>query len=513
MPVSEKPNVLFIINHDVSRDWFGCYGAPIHTPHIDALADSGFVMGRHYCQYPLCGPSRGTIFTGCRPDTTQLYNNVEFYPGFRERVGPGSATLPEHFRNRGYHTQAVNNVMGVTGGKVMDDTRKPAHDTPSWSAPRWEPPSRELPNWLESRGRTSANLNNYALESSFAAIRRRVHVMRMQGKDPLLSSKRCSGPAVEMADVPDNAYQTGVQTDRIVQYLETYASGKREPFFLTAGYNTGHFPWVAPKKYWDLYEPESLILPKTSTVPAGAPDCAPNPAYTPAKGYTQDAYDHPWAPTPEQLLELRHAYFACQSFFDAQIGSMIAALERLGLRERTVVVVTTDHGLNMGEHGQWHKVTNYEPDHGVPLVLSSPGHAGNGRHIDAFTEHVDIYPTLCDLCGLGTPGHLEGTSFAPLLNNPERPWKRAAFGQVFRKPRESGAGFMGYTMRTKRYRFTRWENFDENREIAARELYDYERDPLETVNCADDPEHAGILAELESQMEAGWRGALPMEGE
>ena len=213
------------------------------------------------------------------------------------------------------------------------------------------------------------------------------------------------------------------------------------------------------------------------------------------------------------MLELRHGYFACVSFFDAQIGRMVEALDRLSLRERTIVVVMTDHGLSMGEHGHWHKVTNYEPDHGVPLFLSVPGYAGSGRHIDAFTEHVDLYPTLCDLCGLAKPDHLEGTSFAPLLNDPDRTWKSAAFGQVFRKPPETDARLMGYSMRTDRYRFTRWENLDRDREIVARELYDYERDPLETVNCADDPEYAGVLTDLESRMEAGWRGALPPETE
>ena len=520
MPTTHKPNVLFIINHDVSRDWFGCYGAPIHTPHIDSLASGGFAMGRHYCQYPLCGPSRGTIFSGCRPDTTQLYNNVEFYPGFRERVGTGSATLPEHFRTNGYRTQDVNNVMGVTTGKAMDDSRRTARDEPSWSAPGLELPPVERPAWAPAGAKTIRCLQHYALPASHAMVRRRAQVLRSQGKDPLKETKLLGGPAVEMADVPDSAYPTGKMTDQMVHFLEDCARSDSDPFFLTVGYDTSHYPWVAPSRYWDLYNPESLVLPKNPAYPAGAPEFAARPEFTqagaftlPEKGYSLEPYEQTWQPTPEKLLELRHAYFACVSFFDAQVGRLTETLERLGMRENTVVVVTTDHGLSMGEHGHWHKMTNYEPDHGVPLVLSAPGLKGGGRRVEAFTEHVDIYPTLCDLCHLSIPPHLEGVSFAPLLSNPDRPWKKAAFGQVERTHPGTGETLMGYTMRTDRHRFTRWENLDRDRKIEARELYDYERDPLESRNWVEDPDYADTRAQLESMMNAGWRGARPLETE
>ena len=516
MPDTQPKNVLLVINHDVSRDWFGCYGAPIHTPNIDSLADGGFTFGRHYCQYPLCGPSRASLFTGCRPDTTRLYNNTEFYSAFRERVGVGSATLPEHFRNRGYWTQAVNNVMGVTAGKTMDDSRLTAHDVPSWSAPRWEIPHGDPPAWAPAGAKSVKGLQHYALPSSHAMIRRRAQVLRYQGKDPLKETKLWGGPAVEMADAPDDAYPTGKMTDQMVRFLEEFSRSEEVPFFLTIGYDTGHYPWVAPRKYWDLYDPESLILPRTAIYPAGIPDYAGRPEFTqtgaftlPEKGYSQEPYEQSWQPTPEQLLELRHGYFACVSFFDAQVGRLVDNLERLGLRKSTIVAVTTDHGLSMGEHGHWHKMTNYEPDHGVPLVLSVPGHGGCGSRVEAFTEHVDLYPTLCDLCDLPIPDHLEGTSFVPLFDDPGQPWKKAAFGQVERTLPDTGEQSMGYTMRTERYRFTRWENLDLSRKVEARELYDYERDPLETVNCVNDPDYAEALADHESMMDAGWRGAQP----
>lgn len=511
MSTSQKPNVVLIVNHDLSRDWFGCQGAPIHTPNLDRFAQSGYVFDRHYCQYPMCGPSRANLYTGCRPDTTQLFRNVEFYPHFRERVGEGSATMPEHFRGHGYWTQSIGNVMGETLGKTDDDTRLPAYDSPSWSAPHWGPEHGELPSWMPAANRTASNLAHYVTDTSREMIRRRIHALRMQGKDPEMNSKRCGGPCVEMADVPDNAYPTGKITDGIVNFLKEYSSRPDQPFFLTAGYSTGHFPWVAPKRFWDLYDPGNLVLPKTSQYPSGSPEYAPFRNAAPAKGYTQDAYDKAWAPTLEQLLELRHGYFACVSYFDAEMGKIIKALDDLGLQENTIVVITTDHGLSMGEHGHWHKVTNYEPDHGVPLFLSAPGCSADKHHIEAFTEHVDIYPTLCDLCDLPTPGHLEGTSFAPLLKNPDQPWKQAAFGQVRRVNRKTGKGVMGYTLRTDRYRYTRWVDLEDDKDVKACELYDYKTDPLETVNCINDTVHAKVLKELEAMMDAGWRGALPPE--
>ena len=500
-------NVILVVNHDVSRDWFGCYGQPIHTPHLDGFARSGFLFDRHYCQYPLCGPSRASLFTGCRPDTTRQFDNTSFYHAFRERIGAGSATLPEHFRSRGYTTQAVGNIMGVHAQETMEDIREVSHDEQSWSAPRWEPPLPPVPPWAPDHSSVAANLRHYRNAGSLAIIRRRAATLRAEGKDLLRNIKRWTGPPTEMADVPDTAYDTGAITGQAVRFLGDFAASGR-PFFLALGYHTNHAPWVAPQRYWDLYRPEELVLPRTTAYPAGSPVFAPHRAYTPAKFYTQQLYDRAWTPQSEQVLELRHAYFACVSYFDAQMGRLLQALDRLALADDTIVAITTDHGFSCGEHGHWHKQTAYEADHGVPLFVRVPAREAGSR-VGALTEHVDLYPTLCELCGLDTPSHLEGTSFVPLLDDPLRPWKSAAFGQVRRTHPEDGGRLMARTMVTGRYRLTRWQRMDRPDAVEATELYEREDDPLETVNLADDPARAGELRHLNAMLDAGWRGALP----
>ena len=501
-------NVLFIICHDISRSQFGCYGKPIHTPHVDRLAASSLVFDRHYCQFALCGPTRANIFTGCRPDTTQRYNNLPFFPAFRERMGAGFATLPEHFKKHGYRTQALN--------EVFHGPDSPVPDPKSWSIPQWfpSPPLPDIPSWAPDDRKAAENLQIWVNEESRDVMRRRAHILKSRGLDLVSNIKRWRGPAVETADVPDNAYTTGMVTDKAVQTLENLEQNG-EPFFLTLGYPTGHGPWCAPKRYWDLYEPEALPMPRNPSLPAGIPEFAAGAHNEPSQYYTQDLYDKPWEPTDEQLLELLHGNYACYSFFDAQVGVLIEALDRLGLRENTVVLFTTDHGNSIGEHGHWHKTTNYEPDVSVPLLISVPGQTTAGQRTGALTEHVDLYPTLCDLCSLPKPTFLEGTSAAPLFANPGLAWKKAVFSQTLRpmdaattqSPAAGEDRLMGYSMRTDRYRFTRWQRGDG--QVVACELYDYETDPDETVNVADDLSYADVVGRLNEMMDEGWRGALP----
>ena len=500
-------NVLFIICHDISRHHFGCYGRPIHTPNIDRLASRGLLLERHYCQLALCGPTRANIFTGCRPDTTERYDNRPFLPAFRERMGVGFATLPEHFKDQGYFTSALGEVFHGPDSSVPDPQ--------SWSVPQWFPPTPQIPSWAPNDPKAAQNLQIWVKEESRDVMRRRAHVLKSRGLDLVSNIKRWRGPAVEEADVPDNAYTTGMITDKAVERLENL--NEEEPFFLTLGYNTGHGPWCAPKRYWDLYEPETLPMPRNPSLPAGIPEFAHYPPNEPSQYYTQDLYGKPWKPTDEQVLELLHANYACFSFFDAQVGVLMETLDRLGLGENTIVLFTTDHGNSIGEHEHWHKVTNYEPDLAVPLIISLPGGTNPGGRTKALTEHVDLYPTLCDLCGLPKPQFLEGTSAVPLFTDPNRPWKRAAFSQAPRPLDGATARFsagigdrlIGYSMRTDRYRFTRWQTADG--QVLACELYDYETDPDETINVVDDPSNAEEVERLNTMMDGGWRAALPPE--
>ena len=335
-------------------------------------------------------------------------------------------------------------------------------------------------------------------------------MLRSAGKDLSANAKRLLGPATEGADVADDAYPTGQLTAQAVRFIDEFAAAEREaqPFFLTIGYDTGHAPWVAPKRYWDRYEPEHLPMARTDAYPPAAPPFARNPEYAPAKFYTMDLYDKPWSPSPEQLLELRHAYLACVSYFDAQIGSLLEALRANAILDSTLVAVTTDHGFCFGEHGHWHKRTLYEPDQIVPLFVRAPGGRGAGRRVGGFTEHVDLYPSICDLCDVPVPGHLEGASFAPLLDDPERAWKGGTLGQVLR-PWTGGDRLMGYTLRTDRFRYMRWENLDHGRRVEARELYDHRGDADEMINRAGLPEYAAEVATLDATLERGWQGLLP----
>ena len=336
-------------------------------------------------------------------------------------------------------------------------------------------------------------------------MRRRAHVLRSNGLDLIQNVKRWRGPATEAPDVADNEYPTGKITDRAVRFLEELK--EEQPFFLAIGYSTTHGPWCAPRRYWDLYEPESIVLPRTSSLPEGIPDYAKHLKNEPAQYYTQDHYTKPWQPTPEQILELRHGYFATIGFLDAQIGVLLNTLRNLGLEDDTIVVFTTDHGFSAGEHGHWHKMTNYEPDLSVPLVIRIPGHSNAGSSPDALTEHVDIYPTLCDLCGLPQPAFLEGSSLTPLLSDrdlKQNSWKQAVFGQVHRKPPKAPESLMGYSMRTRRYRLVQWERADGS--VDAYELYDYQKDPLETKNLANDVAYGNTLDELKAVAAQGWKG-------
>lgn len=462
-----KPNVLFIAVDDL-RTELGCYGIKgIQSPNLDRLAARGTVFDRAYCQQAVCAPSRTSLLTGCRPDTTKVYD-LETH--FRKNL-PGVVTLPQYFKNHGYFTRNVGKIFH--GG--LDDPE-------SWS----EPPAK-------------ANRPIYQLPESRELVARKTAAAK--GKAFATASARynaMTGPPYECAAVPDNAYSDGAIADAAIEMLR---QAKDQPFFLAVGFLKPHLPFVAPKQYWDLYRRADIPMAPNPFPPKNAPKFA-----LPDWGELRAYEDIPrlGSLTEEQARTLKHGYYACVSYIDAQLGRVLAELDRLGLRERTVIVVWGDHGWKLGEHGAWCKHTNFENDTRAPLICSAPGQKAAGRHSPALVEFVDIYPSLCALAGLPLPAHLEGTSFAPLLDAPDQPWKPAAFSQY---PR--GRQVMGYSMRTDRYRLTRWLKPDGTE--LARELYDHQADPQENENVAERLENKALVEQLSQQLQAGWKAVQNLE--
>lgn len=463
-----RPNVLFIAVDDL-RPQLGCYGVDwIRSPHLDALARDGLLLERAYCQQAICGPSRVSVLSGCRPDTTGVY---DLRRGLRDAM-PSVLSLPQHFRQQGYETVSV--------GKIY---HHPQDDLEGWS----KPPFQSKGDW-KGRG--------YLTDEALEVIKQCDAEQAAQGSD-----RRGLGPAFEAADVPDNAYHDGKDADHAIAELARLGS-QAQPFFLALGFHKPHLPFSAPRRYWDLYDPATVPLAVNPFHPQGMPELAAT-NFGELRGYFGMPKD---GPVPDHLArQLVHGYAACVSYMDAQLGRVLAALDRLGLRENTVIALWGDHGWKLGEHALWCKHTNFELDAQAPLILATPATQGRALRSRALVEFVDIYPTLSELCGLPVPAHCEGRSFASLLADPDRAWKPAAFSQY---PRFNRGNVMGYTMRTDRYRYTEWLDRDQG-VVLARELYDHETDPQEDVNAADEPARAPVIAELSAQLKAGWRQALP----
>jgi arylsulfatase A-like enzyme len=465
MAAEPTHNVLFVAVDDLRPD-FGAYGNPkVHSPHLDRLAREGITFTRSYCQQAVCSPSRTSLLTGLRPDSTGVY---ELQTHFRKNI-PGVVTLPEQFRKHGYLTSGFSKIYH--GG--LDDPQ-------SWSVPHWVPNG---PDW--------GSPANAARNEKLAAR------LKEQGlRIPPSSTPRAErGPAWRSAPGGDADQADGRTAEAVVAALEKV---RGERFFLAAGFLKPHLPFVAPSKYFDLYRDVEFPLAPNPNPPRDAPAFALHNS-----GELRSYADIPeQGPIPEaKARELIRAYYAAISFMDAQLGKLLDALDRLELRQRTVVILWGDHGYHLGDHGLWNKHTNFERATRAPLLVSAPGMRRRAIRTEALTEFVDIYPSLCELCGVPAPAGLEGSSFAPLLENPRRRWKRAAFSQY---PR--GGGVMGYSMRTGRYRYTEWHKAGE---VAARELYDHRADPQEDVNLAGQPAHAARVKELGGWLREGWQGARP----
>ena len=454
-------NVLFVVVDDL-RPQLGCYGQEqIISPNIDALSRDGVLFERAYCQQAVCAPSRSSVLSGCRPDTTRIY---DLKVPLRQAM-PEVISLPEHFKANGYETVSI--------GKVY---HHPKDDLQAWS----QEPFQSTGDW---RGR------GYLTDEALEAVKKNEEILR-QRNDP----RKGVGPAFEAANVPDDAYQDGKDADAAVEALRSL---KNKRFFLALGFHKPHLPFNAPKKYWDMYTPSSIRLADNPFEPENVTQYSLT-NFGELRGY----FGMPkQGPVPEHLArQLIHGYSACVSYMDAQFGKVMEELDRLRLRENTIVLLWGDHGWKLGEHASWCKHTNFEIDARAPMIISVPGMRNSGKHTYALTEFVDMYPALCELCDLPMPEHLEGRSFAPLLDDPQLPWKKAAFSQY---PR---GGVMGYTMRTEHYRYTEWCDRATG-EIKARELYDHRADPGENINVVQKPEYFKEIEKLEVAMKSGWQSA------
>jgi iduronate 2-sulfatase len=432
-----KPNVLFIAVDDMNND-LGCFGhSLVKSPSIDRLAARGVRFERAYCQFPLCSPSRSSLLTGLRPDSTRVFN-LQYH--FRQDL-PDLVTLPQMFIRNGYYVARVGKMYHY--GNPGDIGTNGLDDRVSWME-RFNPAGRD---------KTTLELDiiNY-------------------------TPKRGLGSAMAFLADPtgtDPQHTDGKVTDQAIQLLEAH---KDKPFFIAAGYYKPHCPWVTPKKYFDLYPMDPITLPQ---ITAQTRDDYPPLAL---------ASTRPWpyfGITADRARECKRAYYAAISFVDAQIGRLLDAVDRLGLRDNTIIVFWSDHGYHLGEHGLWFKQSCFEESARVPLIISVPGQKTAGQASARPVELVDLYPTLADLAGLTPPKHVQGFSLRPLIDDPQAPWDHPAYTQVQR-----GAD-PGHSVRTERWRYTEWA-FGKKGE----ELYDHENDPQELHNLAHEAKYADVVAQM-----------------
>ncbi|MCF7848652.1 MAG: sulfatase [Kiritimatiellales bacterium] len=454
---SGKPlNVLFIGVDDL-RVQLNSYGYPqMKTPNFDRMAEMGVQFNRAYVQQAVCAASRASFLTGCRPDTTGV--NYPYSPWFEDVFIKQYKPVAQVFAENGFYARTL--------GKIHHGPSDAGLSEPHFGG--------KTPDFLLPENQHPGKKPDY------------IHLVKPW----------------EHADLPDNAYGDGQIADETIATIRR-AVKQDKPFFIAPGFKKPHLPFVCPKKYYDLYSDKDIEL-------APHPKRGKNqPAFT----VTSSTGASKWWKYPETGIDdenarqLIHSYYACTSFIDAQLGKILDELEAQNLLDSTVVVVWSDHGWHLGDHGMWGKSTCYEWSAHAPLFAYVPGMKAAGKPTDALVEYVDLFPSVLDLCGLPIPDYLEGTSFAPLLQDVSKPWKKAAFSQFPRNDKELG-NLEGYSLRTKDFRYTRWVKHDGGQTVFE-ELYDERANLLETENLAGNPEFKQTLEEHRDLFSKGWKNALP----
>ena len=517
VPCSDaQPKDVLFISIDDLRTQLGCYGhQEMKTPNIDSLASRSLVFDNAYCQVALCSPSRASLLTGRRPDTNHVWRiaNDEYW-----RRYTNATTIPQYFKENGYLSIGMGKIFHPGAPSGQDDVAY------SWSFPYF----------------------HSALQGPYGSQNKTAAAWAFQGfQDNQLPD----------GQIADQAVTT------ILEIQQNRSKGDNTPFFLAVGFHKPHLPFYAPAKYFDLYPPASEFkLAENMDAPQGMPPIAFSTMNTLTMyndvratlptNWRQCHMDPEQAPNstlcriPDDMArQMRRAYSACISYIDAQVGRVLNELEQQGLADNTVIVLFGDHGWQLGEHNEWCKFTNFEDATHSPFMLRVPGVTDQGSRTKALVELIDIFPTLTELAGVETPplcpktgksplACVEGTSAAPLLQDPTQEWKKAAFSQ-FPRPssgfsqipghppftNDHGENVMGYTVRVDSYRYTEWVTFDRDTatpnwdDVWGVELYNH-TDPVvffndENINMANMPSMKSVVTELHQVLKAGWRSAQP----
>lgn len=486
----KKPNVVFIAVDDL-KPLLNCYGENyMITPNFDRLAKMGVIFTNAHVQQAVCGPSRTSVLTGTYPDHNKVW---DLQTDFRKSA-PNLVSMPEHFKNNGYYTL-------ITGKKIFHDgSCSSGHDAKSWSKPyalsdKFDKKQQSPAFRLFHNDSIHQLIPKYIAEAKKSGLKEKEAIENYAFKKLMISS--------ESANVSDESYEDGVYANEAVKTLKKL-SKKNKPFFYAIGFSRPHLPFNAPKKYWDLYDIEKVSLAQFQELIPNTPEYIYH-TFGELRAYNDidDNYNLKNKLPEEKQRELIHGYMACVSYVDAQLGKILDAIEKNDLSDNTIIVLWGDHGYHLGDHAMWNKHSNFEQATRIPYLFAGPMIAKN-RIVDQPVELLDLFPTLFDLCTVQIPNQVDGISLKNLLddNTETVVVKDFAMSQY---PRHGNR--MGYTIRTKQFRYTEWhkngynsnKDYDE-KNIEFREFYDYNVDPLETDNKINNQSYSESVKLLKDKL-------------